>query len=319
MSFIKYIPFKADVSESAPAILCLGNFDGVHIGHTALIAEALSMKFQMRQKGFITKVGAMCFDSLSSNCLKKGSTPQIMSLEEKLKKFASLGLDFAYVCNFNEIRNYSPEEFIENILRKECGCAGVVCGFNYRFGKNAAGSSEELANVFNVWHGIRSFVSVPPVIVENSVVSSSLIRKNIVDGNIESANAMLGRCFSIYHEVVHGKNIGKQLGFPTLNHIFSEGELVPAFGIYATKTRINDTIYTSVTNIGVRPTVSVSDTITCETHLIDFDSAHSSLYGQNAEIMFYSKIREETKFNSFSALSEAIANDIKNTKKYFGM
>jgi riboflavin kinase/FMN adenylyltransferase len=193
-----------------------------------------------------------------------------------------------------------------------------VCGFNFRFGKKAAGNAELLVDYFNGRStiGEASHV-VPPVMLGDRVISSSCIRELISGGDLYTANKMLGRPFSITHTVVHGKHLGTELGFPTINHVFAEDEVVPAFGIYATKTAVNGESFISVTNVGIRPTVSDSDTVTCETHIIGLEDKNKDFYGKEAEISFYSRLRDEKRFDSPAMLSEAIAADVEAVKDYF--
>ena len=233
-----------------------------------------------------------------------------MTLDEKLDTFNKMGLDGAYVCDFGKVFDLSPESFINNVLVGECNCVGAVCGFNYRFGKGASGTPEMLKSHFD------NFKMVEPVMLNWQTVSSSLIKENVEKGRVEDAGTMLGRPFSISHTVVHGKNLGTKLGFPTLNHIFEKSELVPAFGIYATLTEICGDEYISVTNIGTRPTVSDSDTVTCETYIINYPEG-ADLYGKKVKISFFQKIRDEKRFSSLEELSSAIAADVENTKMFF--
>ena len=313
MSLVEYIPFYNIPSNTkTPSVICLGNFDGVHIGHAELIRETVLMKESFDQ----ARSAALCFSVLPANYFQKGKVKSIMSLEQKLDIFKSLGLDGAYVCDFGALGSYSPERFIKEILFEECNCVGAVCGFNYSFGAKAVGTPETLKKI--MLDNSRLFKMVDTVELLNKTVSSSAIREYIQAGDFISANLMLGRPFCISHEIIHGANIGTKLGYPTINHIFSpeDDQIIPAFGIYATKALINDRSYIGVTNIGVRPTVSDSGVITCETHLINpVDSC--DLYGNIAKVQFFKKLRNEQKFNSLNDLSAAIAKDIENAKKFF--
>ena len=312
---IRYLPFTERGKEHLPSVICLGNFDGLHRGHTALIEEAQKISSKASALGQNIRVGALCFDTLSSDYLSASSVPHLMSLKKKLDALRSVGLDCAYVCDFAQIKDLSPTEFIDGILLGECSAIGAVCGFNFRFGRNAGGDADLLVEHLGTAVGSTDFCRiVSPVLESDNVISSSCIRRALSNGDIELANSMLGRKFSISHTVVHGKHLGTRLGFPTLNHIFSKGEIIPAFGIYATKTVINGESLISVTNVGVRPTVSSSNEVTCETHII---GENKSLYGQIAEIFFYTRLRDEKQFDSPEQLSAAIAADVEATKRYF--
>ena len=312
---IRYIPFSDKVSEDAPSVICLGNFDGVHKGHAALISKALDIKSRSSLMGQKIRIGALCFETLTSDYFNKNGTHHLMTLEKKLETFQSMGLDCAYVCDFQKIKDLSPNAFIEDILLKKCSCVGAICGFDFKFGKNASGDAQLLVDHFkNVLGNDSLCCIVPPVTVGNKVVSSSSIREAITSGSIEEATVMLGRPFSITHTVVHGKHLGTKLGFPTINHVFNNSEIIPSFGIYATKTVINGECFVSVTNVGTRPTVSSSGLITCETHII---GESKSFYGQDAEVFFYTKLRDEKHFSSTEELSKAISADVEAATNYF--
>lgn len=316
---IQYFPFNSEFIPSDPSVICLGNFDGVHIAHKALVDEAINIKEEMYRSGQKVRVGALCFDSLTADHFG-GKVPHLMSLTQKLNAFRDMGLDFVYVCSFAEVKNMSPDDFIEKVLWAECFCVSAVCGYNFKFGKGAIGNGAHLKKRFyERYRDKHCFRMVDNIMYEGRPVSSSAIRECLKDGDLTTANAMLGRPFSICHTVVRGKHLGTSLGFPTLNHVFREKEIVPAYGIYATKTKVNGKVYLSATNIGVRPTVSVSDTVTCETYIIDIDIRDSDLYGNDVEILFYSKLRGEMRFESFDQLSVAISNDVKNVKAYFAV
>jgi riboflavin kinase/FMN adenylyltransferase len=238
-----------------------------------------------------------------------------MSMEEKLGVFKDMGLDGVYICDFEKIYAFSPDEFIDRVLLEACDCIGVVCGFNYRFGCKAAGTPEDLkARFLNLNNG--KFKMVEPIKLDEITVSSSLIKLNLENGSIDLVNKMLGRPFALSHNVVHGKNLGTKLGFPTINYVFSESDAVPNFGIYVTVTNIDGKHYKSVTNVGIRPTVADGENITCETHIIDCDGG-CDFYGLRAKVHFLSKIRDEKRFNSMEELSLAIASDVDCAKKFF--
>ena len=308
MSVLKYIPFSPlGKCEDLPCVICLGNFDGVHIGHARLLNESIEMS---RSLGCKTRACALCFSPFPADFFAKKSSPHIMSLDEKLCAFKDAELDGAYICEFDKIFDYSPDRFIRDILLNNCNCIGVICGFNYRFGAKAAGTPEYLAKQFS------NFKMIDKVTLKSQTVSSSLIKESIELGNMEFANELLGRKFSISHTVVHGKNLGTKLGFPTLNYVFTPTDLVPAHGIYVTRTEAVGKSYISVTNIGKRPTVSASNIVTCETHIVNCEK-DTYLYGSRVKISFYKKLRDEKRFPSFEALSKAIEADVEKTKEYF--
>ena len=317
MSIIEYVHFNYSTKDTyTPCVLCLGNFDGVHIGHSALVAETLKMKKELSSSYQNVRAVALCFSMLPANYFGNDKIKNLMTLEDKLDTFKSMGLDGVYVCDFGTVCSYSPDRFIDEILFSECGAVGAVCGFNYSFGAKASGNADTLRT--RMTEKGYAFSMVDQVSKFGNTVSSTEIRRYINKGDFPSANAMLGRAFSISHKVVHGKNLGEKLGFPTINHIVeaSDRQIIPAFGIYATKTVIDGVSYQSVTNVGTRPTVSSSGLITVETHLID-EGEFFDLYGKSVKVQFFKKLRDEIKFASKEELSRAIANDVANAKDFF--
>ncbi len=308
MSVLNYIPFTASGEDASKAsVICLGKFDGVHIGHIRLLEETKTMGKKLKARAC-----ALCFFPSPADYFSKFPVSHILTLDEKIEIFKQNGLDGVYVCDFAKIYDYAPSKFIEDILVNSCNCIGAVCGFNYRFGYKASGTPEDLDTRF------ENFKKVPEISIKGQTVSASLIKEKIESGDVSGANEMLGRPYSISHVVVHGKSLGTKLGFPTVNHIFGEYDLVPGFGIYATISEIDGNEYISVTNVGTRPTVSETQTVTCETHIINCESG-CDLYGKQIKISFLKKLRDEKRFASFEDLSNAIAKDVENTKIFFDL
>ena len=285
MSVLRYVPFtKTGEDTSLPSVVCLGKFDGVHIGHAKLLEETKKMSNDIGARAC-----ALCFFPSPADYFSPVPISRILTLDGKLEVFKRFGLDGVYICDFEKIHDYSPTRFIDEVLVSICNCKGAVCGFNYRFGSKASGRPDDLKARFD------NFKMVPAVTLNGQTVSASLIKEKIEHGELEEANEMLGRAYSISHTIVHGKSLGKKLGFPTVNHIFRDRELIPSFGVYATLTELDDDEYISVTNVGVRPTVSSSETVTCETYII---GCNGDLYGKDVKIKFMAKLRDEKRFDS---------------------
>ena len=317
MSIIEYVHFNYSAPDTySPCVLCLGNFDGVHVGHAALVKETIKMKAALSPKIPNVRAVALCFSMLPANYFGNDKIKNLMTLEDKLDTFKSLGLDGVYVCDFGTICSYSPERFIKEILFDECMAVGAVCGFNYSFGARASGNANTLSE--HMTSKGYAFKMVDQVSKFGKTVSSTNIREYIDAGDFPSANEMLGRPFSISHKVVHGKNLGAKLGFPTINHIVeaSDRQIIPSFGIYATKTLVDGVPYVSVTNVGTRPTVSSSGLITVETHIIS-DGDFADLYGKTVKVQFFKKLRDEKRFDSKEELSRAISFDVESAKSFF--
>ena len=300
------------VTECEPpkkTVLCLGNFDGVHLGHRRLIDETVRKTEYLRGADKDIKSGAWFFNRSPFEIINGTALPHLADLEQKLRLFADMGLDVAFVYDFEDIGGYSPELFVDEILKKECGCVFAVCGYNFRFGRDAHGNAETLKELMN-----GNAEIVEKVVSGERSISSSLIRNLISEGNIEEANALLGRNYSFCAEVVHGKQLGRKLGIPTINQNIPEGMAKPKNGIYISQTVIDGKKYGSVSNFGYRPSVTDNPFINCETYILNFKG---NLYGKNVRVEFIKRLRGEKKFDSVDALKSQINEDIRQTEKYF--
>lgn len=291
--------------EGKKTAVALGNFDGLHKGHLAVISEAVIE----RDNGLLPCI--VTFEDHPQKTLRGNAPKRLMSKNLYEKETEKLGCKTVRI-SFEMVRNMSPEEFFSEILIKKLHADFVVCGFNYRFGKNGAGNAEILGRLCKE-HGI-SFSCVQGVEFENESISSTRIRKTVENGEIEKVNAMLGRFFSYDFEVVTGDRIGaKVLGFPTINQIFPEDHIVPKNGVYASASEIDGKLYPSMTNIGKRPTVG-GEQLRSETCILGFSG---DLYGTNTIVKLISYIRDEIKFPSLEALSEQLKRDSEKAEKIF--
>ncbi len=285
-------------------VLCLGNFDGVHLGHRVLIDATLRKKEEL---GDVVS-GAWLFQTPPSEFLFQISVPQITTPEEKLQKFASLGLDCAYLADFGELHSLSPAAFVQEVLQNTCHCRYAVCGFNFHFARNGEGNAECLRTLMNGDTYIADCFSL-----EGEAVSSSRIRALLQSGDVASAARLLGEPHALTSVVIHGKHLGRTVGIPTVNQLFPRRAVLPKNGIYVTETQIGDTVYPSVSNIGVRPSVESTDTVNCETHIIGFDR---DVYGETLTVRFLKRIRDEKIFPSLEALTAQIQDDIQTAQAY---
>ncbi|MBQ9785208.1 MAG: riboflavin biosynthesis protein RibF [Clostridia bacterium] len=293
----------APISEAT--ILCLGNFDGVHIGHRALLERARELK----ETQFPDAVcGVFCFDTYPADHLLPKPPKHLLTPTQKLARFREAGMDFAILAHFPSLRSLSPETFAKDVLLEQCHAVGLVCGFNYHFGKNGCGTPETLRSVLDIPVSV-----VDEVVADGDTVSSTRIRSLLARGAVEEATRLLGRPYGFTAPVEHGKALGRRLGAPTINQYFP-AQLQELFhGVYVTECRVDGRTYRGVTNVGTRPTVECTTLANCETYLLDFEG---TLYGKDVEIAFLSFLRPERKFESPDALREQIALDIASAKEF---
>ena len=281
--------------------IALGMFDGVHMGHRRIITAA---------KNKSTELGIPSSVLLFSRSPR--NAPMLLPLSDRLSELRELGVDFVYVYDFEEIAHLSPEEFVQRELCEKLGAAAVFAGYNYRFGKGAAGNADTLralCNERNIFCGITDEVDFL-----GESVSSSRIRALLCDGDVETANKLLTYPYYLRAKVLHGKELGRRLGLPTINQLFDKEHARMAHGIYYTKTVVDGKSYISVSNLGVRPTVEDTDRANLETHIIGFDG---DLYGREVKVEFYGKGRSEMRFDSVEELRREVERDCERAIKFF--
>ena len=201
--------------------LALGNFDGVHIAHTALLEETVRVS---RELGCIPAVFTFSRHSRAST---EGKSPALITVgDEKLELFESCGIKRVYIADFDALSSYSPKRFVDEVLKNALSCAYAVCGFNFRFGHLGAGTCDDLKRLMD-----GCVTIIPPVLRKGVPVSSTLVREAVEKGDMELARELLGRPFFIYFPVVHGKEFGRTIDVPTINQNFPPLHLVPAFGV----------------------------------------------------------------------------------------
>lgn len=302
------IDFKnGQVTENCPDldfVIALGNFDGVHVAHRKLIGLADSLRNRIAP---CAGTAVLYFSALPEDYLKEHATPYLLLPDRKQQLLKKAGAEFAFVFSFPELQHLSPSDFIDQILKEKCHAVGSVCGYNFRYGYQAAGTPEQLKLAFPDTCEILSEVKL-----DNITVSSTEIRRCIQSGNIESANYMLGDSFTLDHEVTSGKHLGTSLGIPTINQAFPQCLVVPKYGVYATQTVIDGTVYPSISNVGVRPTVEHAGAVNCETHILDYSG---NLYGSCVSVRFLHFLREEQCFSSVTELQKTILQDIEKVRK----
>lgn len=271
--------------------IALGTFDGVHLGHKAV----LSLPDNCRKI-------AVTFKKPPKSVLGR-ETSLITNFEAKKKILENIGIEKIDVLDFEAIKDMSPIEFLEFLYSKYHPVL-ISCGFNYKFGKNASGNVDTLAQ-FCKEKGII-LECKEPISFGGSVVSSTAIREMIKNGEIEKANELLSYPFSFEATVLGGDKRGRTIGFPTINQKYPAELVVPKFGVYKTKTVIENKLYESITYIGNRPSFA-SEYIISETNILDFSG---DLYGKEIKIILIKFLREELKFSSVEELKNQINRDL---------
>ncbi len=297
---------QACESDIRGAVLLLGYFDGVHRGHSALFSHAVS------HAGTGHPIAVWTPESVPKASAEQGT---ISTREEKLIRFWELGADYAVMENFENFRNMDGSAFFARLIAERFSPYAVICGENFRFGKNAACTADDLAD-FARKAGILCFVI--PLMKENEApVSSTEIRRLIASGNVKAANGLLGYPYSVTSEVLHGKALGRTIGCPTINQRLPKEKIMPEKGVYACTVSFEENGCTrtcgGVCNIGSRPTVNTDESdITLETYIIDFSG---DLYGKAVKTSLLERIRGEKTFASVEELSEQIHADAEKAKE----
>ena len=293
--------------ENKPSAVALGCFDGLHKGHLEIIGNAIN---EAKKSSLVSVVWS--FNSPPKNFFAKSEAEKIAlitPINEKKRIIRSLGADIFIGVEFNKrIAELSPEDFFEEILIKGLCAKHIFCGFNYRFGKNGSGNTALLQKLCDN-KGIKLSV-IDEIKLDGQTVSSSAIRAFLANGDIKSAQKMLGRPYSLRSKVKDGQHLGRKLGFPTINQDLPSKIPLLKNGVYLTKIKISKRTEYGITNIGMRPTVKDSRLI-CETHIFDFSS---DLYGKHVTVEFIDFIRQEKKFDSLDDLSAQVKKDIEKAK-----
>jgi riboflavin kinase/FMN adenylyltransferase len=289
------------------AVVTVGNFDGVHLGHQELLRN---VRKRAADSGDVSAV--LTFYPHPAQVLRPAQAPALlMTLEQRLTAIEQMGIDAAFVLRFDaQLAAMSAEDFVSRFLVETMRARSVLVGGNFRFGHRQAGDVALLAALGAKWN--FEVVVAPPVAENGLVVSSTLIRSAVREGRIEDANRMLGRPYALAGEIRPGTGQGRRLVVPTLNLATGQA-IVPANGVYATRVVIEGRLYEAATNVGVRPTFNGSH-LTIESYLLNFDE---NLTRGGMEVRFCERLREERKFPGTEALREQVLNDIERARDYF--
>ena len=305
MRVTRGIPVAAD---SATA-LTIGNFDGVHLGHQAMLADLVRAARERRLRSCV-----MTFEPHPREFFAPDQAPaRLTSLREKLELLAKHGIDRVHVCRFNyELAQISAQDFVDRVLVRGLGVRWLLVGDDFRFGARRAGNFVTLKQAApRAGFDVEAMESV---ILDGERVSSTAVRAALAAGDLTRAARLLGRFYSISGRVVRGDGLGRKLGFATAN-VQMKHNRPPLTGIFAVEvTGIDDMVLRGAASLGVRPTVKQQGRPVLEVHLLDFEQ---ELYGRHLRVDFLHKFRDEEKYADLATLTRQIALDVENVKRYF--
>ncbi|CAB1243846.1 Riboflavin kinase,FMN adenylyltransferase [Clostridiaceae bacterium BL-3] len=290
--------FKEHFKENT--YIALGSFDGLHLGHMSLINKTIRLARNNRAKSMV-----FTFKNHPLMTINPDLAPKIlMDNQSKIDVLRNMGLDIINMVNFNEeLMKIGPEDFVIHLLNNY-RAKGFVVGFNYRFGYKNLGDVNLLKKLSRVYKFHLSVID--SVKYKGQIVSSSIIRAIVTDeGDMKKVNKLLTRPFMIQGKVMHGKQLGRKLGFPTVNLDYDKKFVIPKGGVYYTMVGLDGKIFKGITNVGYNPT-TYDNKLSVETNILDFSG---DIYGRNIKIYFIERIRDEVKFNSLAELADQLKKD----------
>lgn len=290
-----------DIIQLKNSTVALGFFDGVHIGHQALIKKVVETAKQHNTKSVL-----ITFKKSPAETFGK-DVKYITNNKEKEILISSFGVDYMIELSFNkDLMNMTALDYLKNIATNLHPYT-IITGFNHTFGKNKVGTPKFLKEQSSKLN--YDYIEIPAIVNNNEIVSSTIIKKYIQNGDVENANQMLGHDFNISGEVIEGNKIGRTIGFPTANIVYPEHIIQIPFGVYRCNVKIQDKEYRGFLNYGIKPTIKENHKKPiAEVHIIDFDK---DIYGEDIEISILKKIRNEKKFSSIDELKKQINEDLK--------
>lgn len=289
-------------------VMALGFFDGIHIGHAALMNMIIK-----RAREYDAEPAVLTFDVHPDSLVFKKNVPLINSADDRERILSRcFGIDDVVVVHFSQsVMHMDWKVFIDELI-DDMELCHIVVGHDFKFGYKGLGTAEKLKE-YCAQRGVGCDI-IPPVCKDGVIVSSTLIRGLIESGEIEKANEYLGRPHTLTDVVRSGYHLGTQMGTPTINMRFPDGVIIPRHGVYAVKAYVDGEEYMSVTNVGVRPTVSEDGGVNVESFLLNFTG---NLYGRLVRLDFYKFMRPERKFDDIDELAAQIKHDAESTREYF--
>ena len=289
--------------------VAIGKFDGLHLGHRRLLKEIL------RQKEDGLKAAVFTFDPSPEVFFGMNPSRELSTNEEKRALFREIGIDILVEFPFNRMTAATPpEDFVVDILCSRMNARFVAAGTDLSFGAMGKGNFALMSSLSR--HLGFEARKIDKIERNGKVISSTLIRRYVEEGNMEEAAACLGAPYRITGRIVHGRALGRRIGIPTLNQLPPPDKLLPPFGVYYSEVKADGRIYKGMTNIGTKPTVSDEPKVTVETYLYDFDG---DLYGETAEVGLLTYRRPEKRFSGVLELKRTMEEDIRAGKIYHGI
>ncbi len=290
-----------EVNSARGTAITIGNFDGLHKGHLALLSALKKIAIDENLNALV-----YTFESHPKNYLFNKPKKNLTNIIYKENILSSLKIDTLFMESFARVKDLSAEEFVKTVLVQKLNVKHAVVGENNRFGKGALGDANLLKQLGKMYG--FSVTVVPPCVIDGEVCSSTGVRALIEQGAVEKASDLLGRCFSVSSEVIHGKGLGKTYGYPTLNMSPSDDAVLPKDGVYATYAIIDDMTYKAITNVG-KTSFDNETKNRIETHVLDFDG---DVYGKTVEVAFIKRMRDFVPFNNISELENQLTKDKEN-------
>ena len=296
-----------NIPQNHGFVITQGTFAGVHLGHQHILKQVVNLAKTYNKPSLLITFHPhprLVIDPQNT------SIKLLSSINEKAKKILEMGIDYVLVLSFtHEISQYSPREFVNEILVKKLNVQCIVVGYDHRFGKNRSGGFQELTNLASEFDFDVKEIKASEI--DQIAVSSTRIRKALSNGNLKSANELLGQPYTLTGTIVEGKQLGRSLGFPTANiQIDDPNKLIPPNGVYIGYTQIGETKYKMMLNIGIRPTVD-GTTETIEAHILDFNK---DIYNEQITIFLVQFLREEQRFDGLDALKIQLQKDEAKTR-----
>ena len=279
--------------------IALGFFDGLHLGHRVVLKNAINIAKESNSQTTV-----ILFKEHPLNFLTTQKVSQILTLDEKIKILEEIGIDNVVLLDFEDYSNITATDYLEKVLIKYFTPIAITTGFNHYFGFNKEGNSDFLRKNKDKYN--YKYFEVPPFVVNENIVSCSVIRNKISLGNFTEANALLGYNYFINGTVIKGQQIAGKLGFPSANIEYPENKIQIPHGVYFVTVDVNEKTYNGVLNHGFAPTINDENKLKTEVHILDFDK---DIYGENIKISFVTKIRNQMKFENIEKLKAQIIRD----------